>query len=74
MSFIFNLGEGYTDSSPFERINALEPPSEVITEEFPEYNTDDGEVLPGLTEKRQQEVDLANTPSDIQVIPYVPCP
>ena len=57
MSWSYNVGCGNLQSSTLRRrINAGENPNTVAREELPKWNKAGGQVLPGLTRRRNAEV------------------
>jgi len=70
VSWAFNVGTGNEASSTLiKRLNAGEDELTVIKEELPKWNKAGGEVLPGLTRRRQAEVDLASTATSVKALP-----
>ncbi|KAK5995413.1 Protein p15 [Cladobotryum mycophilum] len=69
-SWAFNIGCGQAKSSSLiGRLNQGENPKTVIPNELPKWNKSNGQVLPGLTRRRQAEVDLANTATSAPALP-----
>lgn len=70
VSWTYNVGAGNMGSSSLvERMNAGEDVATVATEELPKWNRANGEVVDGLTRRRQAEVDLFNIASDVGALP-----
>ncbi|KAL1959406.1 hypothetical protein VTO42DRAFT_2209 [Malbranchea cinnamomea] len=70
VSWSFNVGTGNARSSTLiKRLNAGENPNTVIAEELPKWNKAGGKVLPGLVRRREAEVKLATTPTDVPALP-----
>lgn len=70
VSWAFNIGCGNSGSSTLiSRLNGGEDPNTVAAEELPQWVYGGGEVLPGLVRRRDAEVALFQTPSDIGVLP-----
>ena len=60
VSFAFNCGEGALQDSTFRRrMNAGEEKPLCFKEEFIRWNKGPNGVLPGLTRRREAEIDLA---------------
>ncbi|KAL2206119.1 lysozyme [Sarocladium strictum] len=70
VSWAFNVGCGNTGSSTLiARLNNGETVNTVISEELPKWNKGGGEVLPGLTRRRAEEVALAQTSTGDGALP-----
>lgn len=70
VSWTYNVGCGAAqDSSLLQRLNDGGNPNTVASEELPKWNKGGGEVLPGLTRRREAEVELHNTDSDTEALP-----
>ncbi|PVI03779.1 glycoside hydrolase family 24 protein [Periconia macrospinosa] len=60
VSFSFNVGNAnFASSTLLRRLNAGEDELTVIEEELPKWNKAGGQVLPGLTRRRNTEIALA---------------
>lgn len=70
VSWAFNVGSGAAKSSTLiQRLNNGENANTVIEQELPRWNKAGGKVLPGLVRRRQAEVDLAKTPTNVGALP-----
>lgn len=70
VSWAFNVGCGNAGSSSLiSRLNNGEDANTVIAEELPKWNKGGGEVLPGLTRRRAEEVELAQTATSDPALP-----
>ena len=58
VSFIFNLGSGNFLKSTLLKKIKVDPNDPTIADEFIKWNHAGGQVLPGLTKRRQAEKDL----------------
>ena len=62
VSFTYNTGEGALSSSTFRRrINSGEDKATCFREEFIRWNNGPNGPLPGLTRRREAEIELATT-------------
>lgn len=60
VSFSFNVGNAnFKSSTLLRRLNAGEDELTVIAEELPKWNKAGGQVLPGLTRRRNAEIALS---------------
>lgn len=65
VSLVFNIGQGhFADSTLRKVINADPNDREQITYQWKRWNKSGGKVLPGLTIRRQMELDLYFTPDE----------
>lgn len=72
-SWAFNVGCGNVKSSDLvKRMNGGEGPNAVAQSELPQWNKANGKVLNGLTRRRNAEVALFKTPSNVPAHPP-PC-
>ncbi|KFG84847.1 glycoside hydrolase family 24 protein [Metarhizium anisopliae] len=70
VSWAFNVGCGNVASSRLiRRLNAGEDPDTVAAQELPQWNRAGGKVLPGLTRRRNAEVELFKTPTNDPALP-----
>lgn len=70
VSWAFNVGCGATGSSTLiARLNNGEAPNTVAAEELPKWNKGGGQVLPGLTRRRAEEVELHRTATSVGALP-----
>ncbi|KAI1937723.1 hypothetical protein LOZ58_002169 [Ophidiomyces ophidiicola] len=70
VSWSFNVGSAAAKSSTLiQRLNAGQAPNTVISEELPKWNKAGGQVLPGLVRRRNAEVNLAKTPTNVKALP-----
>ncbi len=72
ISFIFNVGRGaFADSTLLRRLLKGDDPIAVVTTELPRWNKAGAKVLPGLTRRRNAEVDLfkkgLNKPAPVKI-------
>lgn len=56
-------------SSLVERLNGGEDPNVVNAEELPQWVYAGGEVMPGLVRRRDAEVALSSTATDVGALP-----
>jgi len=69
-SFSYNVGCGALGRSTLiKRLNAGEDPNTVAAQELPKFNKAGGKVLAGLTSRRNAEVALFQTPSQVKAHP-----
>ena len=62
VSFAFNVGSGALSDSTFRRrMNAGENKAQCFREEFIKWNKGPNGPLPGLTRRREAEIELATT-------------
>lgn len=70
VSWAFNVGPGNVESSSLvERLNAGEDPNVVNAEELPQWVYAGGEVMPGLVRRREAEVALSGTATEVGALP-----
>lgn len=70
VSWTFNVGCGNMGGSTLvRRLNNGENPNTVAGQELPKWNKAGGNVLPGLTRRRNAEVRLFQTASGTQALP-----
>lgn len=70
VSWAFNVGCGASGSSTLiSRLNAGENPNTVAAEELPKWNKGGGVVLPGLTRRRAEELELHRTSTSQGALP-----
>jgi lysozyme len=70
VSWAFNVGCGATSTSTLiSRLNAGGAPNTVAAEELPRWNRAGGQVLPGLTRRRNAEVALHRTATSVGALP-----
>lgn len=70
VSWAFNVGCGASGSSSLiRRLNQGGDPNTVASEELPQWNKGNGQVIPGLTRRRAAEVNLFKTPTEVGALP-----
>ncbi|KAL2872563.1 lysozyme [Aspergillus lucknowensis] len=70
VSWTYNIGGGAMGSSSLvERLNEGQDVVTVVNEELPQWNLVDGVVSDGLVRRREAELALFNTPSDVGALP-----
>jgi GH24 family phage-related lysozyme (muramidase) len=70
VSWAYNVGSGnVASSSLIARLNAGENEGTVVAEELPKWKLAGGKVLPGLVRRRNAEIALAETATDVAALP-----